>query len=209
VEALALKPSERIEQALPDGEGTYLALLSQRGYVLPVNRPYLRPGSALYDTRKHGPLAAACWTTGRGELLIATRQGLAVRFPERGLPVGGGQGVRLKEGDAAIAIVAMGPDSGVFMVGADGMGTIRLMSGFGANKAPGAGGKIAMKTEELVGAVIVDEDDDLFVISRLSKVIRFQAAEVPAKEGVVQGVRCMALRADEAVAVARGQAHSD
>jgi len=89
------------------------------------------------------------------------------------------------------------------------MGTIRLMSCFGANKAPGAGGKIAMKAEDVVGAVVVEENDDLFVISRLSKMIRFQAAEVPAKEGVVQGVRCMALRADEAVAVARGQARSD
>jgi DNA gyrase subunit A len=204
VEALSLKPGERLAQALSDGGGTYLALLSQRGYVLPVNRPYLRPGNALYDTRKHGPLAAACWTTGRGELFIATRQGLAIRFPERGVPVGGGQGMRLKEGDVAVAIVAVGPDSGVFMIGADGMGTMRLMAGFGANKAPGAGGKIAIKTEELVGAVVVEEDDDLFVISRLSKMIRFQAAEVPAKERVVQGVRCMALRADEAVAVARG-----
>jgi DNA gyrase/topoisomerase IV subunit A len=131
-----------------------------------------------------------------------------VRFPERGVPVGGGQGVRLKEGDAAVAVAAVGPESGVFMVGADGMGTIRLMSGFSANKAPGAGGKTAMKTQELVGAVVVEETDDLFVISRLSKVIRFQVAEVPAKEGAVQGVRCIALRADEAVALARGQARS-
>jgi hypothetical protein len=30
----------------------------------------------------------------------------------------------------------------------------------------------------------------------LGKMIRFQAAEVPAKEGVVQGVNCMTLRAD-------------
>jgi DNA gyrase/topoisomerase IV subunit A len=60
VEALPLKPGERLVQVLPDGGGTYLALLSQLGYVLPVNRPYLRPGDALYDTRKHGSLAAAC-----------------------------------------------------------------------------------------------------------------------------------------------------
>jgi DNA gyrase/topoisomerase IV subunit A len=76
------------------------------------------------------------------------------------------------------------------------------MAGFSPNKAPGAGGKTAMKTDHLVGAAAVDETGDIFIISRLSKIIRFQAAEIPAKEGVVQGVNCMALRADETVALA-------
>ena len=77
------------------------------------------------------------------------------------------------------------------------------MPGFSANKAPGGGGKIAMKTDVLVGAVTVEENDDLFVISRLSKIIRFRVDEVPAKEDAVQGVNCMTLRADEAVAIIR------
>jgi DNA gyrase/topoisomerase IV subunit A len=75
------------------------------------------------------------------------------------------------------------------------------MEGFNANKAPGAGGKIAINTDQLVGAVTVEEASDIFAISQLSKIIRFQAAEVPAKEGVVQGVNCMSFRADEAVAL--------
>jgi DNA gyrase/topoisomerase IV subunit A len=57
-----------------------------------------------------------------------------------------------------------------------------------------------MKTEALVMASKVYPDDEIFLISRLSKIIRFAAHEVPVKEGVVQGVRCMALRADQVVA---------
>jgi hypothetical protein len=76
------------------------------------------------------------------------------------------------------------------------------MSGFAANKAPGGGGKTAMKTDHLISALAVEPADDIFALSRLSKLIRFRAGEVPAKEGVVQGVNCMALRADECVAVA-------
>jgi DNA gyrase subunit A len=76
------------------------------------------------------------------------------------------------------------------------------MSGFRANKSPGAGGKIAIKTDHLVGAATITDADDVFVVSRLSKVIRFPATEVPPKEGVVQGVNCMSLRADETVALA-------
>jgi DNA gyrase/topoisomerase IV subunit A len=90
----------------------------------------------------------------------------------------------------------------IFLLGADGRGTIRLMSGFAPNKAPGGGGKVAMKTDHLVGAVAATPQDDLFIQSRLSKLIRSRAAEVPAKEGVVQGVNCMALRADECAVVA-------
>jgi DNA gyrase subunit A len=58
-----------------------------------------------------------------------------------------------------------------------------------------------MKTDQLVGAAAVAPGDELFIISRLGKLIRFAADEIPAKEGVVQGVACMALRADEATAV--------
>ena len=111
--------------------------------------------------------------------------------------------MRLDPDDAPVALAAVRPESGVFLITADGRGTIRLMSGFSANKAPGGGGKVALKTEHLVGAITVDEADNIFIISRLSKIIRFSAAEVPAKEGVVQGVNCMALRADETMAVAR------
>ena len=42
--------------------------------------------------------------------------------------------------------------------------------------------------------------NDLFVISWNSKIIRFQADEIPPKKGVVQGVNCISLRADEVTA---------
>ena len=86
-------------------------------------------------------------------------------------------------------------------MGDDGRGTIRLMAGFSQNKAPGAGGKQVMKADRLVGIGAVNDGDDIFAISRLGKIIRFRADEIPAKEGVVQGVACMALRSDETTAI--------
>jgi DNA gyrase subunit A len=162
----------------------------------------LLPGTILYDIKKLGPPVAACWTPGDGDLFIATHTGQAIRFSARQVPMRGCLGIRLGRDDAAVAIAAVEEDSGVFLLGADGKGTVRLMSGFRANKSPGGGGKVALKTGSLVGAAAVSEDSDVFAISRLGKIIRFQAAEVPPKEGVVQGVSCMALRADEAVALA-------
>lgn len=205
--AVALQAGERLAAVLPAGRGVALALVSERGYarVLPAHvvGQAMSPGTALFRYAEFGPLAAVCWTTGDGDLFVATQHGLAIRFPERALPLQGGLAIRLEAGDRTAAVEAVRPPDGqaIFLLGADGRGTLRLMSGFAANKAPGGGGKTAMKTEQLAGAVAAEPGDDIFILSRLSKMIRFRASEVPAKEGVVQGVNCMALRADECVAV--------
>ncbi len=213
-ERLPFDPGERPTLVLADHGRGYLVLLTERGYVRPMPAHLVGektpPGFTLYKSEDFGAPASACWTPGDSDLFIATRQGLAIRYPEKQAPVPGGLGIRLEAGDAAIAMAAVRPAErgGVFLVGADGRGTIRLMSGFNANKSPGAGGKIAMKTERLIGAVGVKEADDVFIISRLSKIIRFRADEVPAKDGVVQGVNCMALRADETAAVCASQSRA-
>lgn len=77
------------------------------------------------------------------------------------------------------------------------------MIGFAANKSTGGSGKIAFKNNLVVGAVAIDPADDLFVISRLGKMIRFRADEVPVTDGPVQGVNCINLRADEVTGFAR------
>jgi DNA gyrase subunit A len=163
----------------------------------------MRAGMTVLKADDGGPPAAAGWIPTEGDIFIATRQGLAVRFPAKTVPAQGAQGIRLDTagGDAVAAVTGVKDESGVFLLGADGRGTIRLMSGFNANRAPGAGGKIALKTDALVSAAAVSLEADIFIITRLCKIIRFKAREVPAKEGVVQGVNCISLRGDEPVAV--------
>jgi DNA gyrase subunit A len=183
----------------------YFAAVTARGFVrvLPAHLfgETMREGLLVFKPEGLGAPVAACWCPLEGDVFLATQRGMGVRFPARTVPLDGGTGIRLEPGDSVVAVCGVREDSGVFLLGADGKGTVRLMSGFNANKAPGAGGKLAMKTDELVGAVTVGEGADLFILSRLSKLIRFNAAEVPAKEGVVQGVNCMALRADRPVAI--------
>ena len=203
---LPLRPNERIVGTLPEGGGQYAVLLSKRGWVRRVQAAYLGknliPGTTFHDLKEGGPLVAACWSAGTGDLFLASREGKGIRFMERQVPVRGCLGIRLDPTDEAVAVAPVGPEDGVFLLGEDGQGTVRLMSGFSANKAPGVGGKVAMKSDRVVGAARVGVDDELFVISRLGKLIRFAAEEIPFKEGVVQGVACMSLRADEAVAIA-------
>ena len=207
VENLPLDGGETIALMLPHQSSGYVILVTEQGQVRRQRHHYfgdnMSPGAILYDVTKLGRPAAACWSSGEDELFIATRQGRAIRFAETQVSFKGCLGIRLSAGDAIVGVAAVQPDGGVFIFNAEGKGTIRLMSGFSANKAPGAGGKVAMKSDQVIGVAAVNEADDIFIISRLSKIIRFQAAEIPPKEGVVQGVHCMALRADETVGAIR------
>jgi DNA gyrase subunit A len=202
-----LRADERLSIIAPDAPlrgGSHFVLVGARGQVRRIARQYLgpnlQPGSVLYDVNEAGAPAASCWSSGADELFVVTRTGQAIRFAERLVPVRGCLGLRVDPGDEVVAVAAAPADGGVFLLSDDGKGTVRLLSGFAPNKAPGSGGKTAMKADVIVGAMAVTAESDIFTISRLGKIIRFQAEEVPAKEGVVQGVNCMNLRADECVA---------
>jgi DNA gyrase subunit A len=201
---LGLNDDETIAAALPDRARGSVVMLSERGMVRLLRHhvfgEYMKPGTQVMDPRSFGPLVSVCRTPGDAELFIATRQGKAIRFSEKLVPVQGGAGIRLDSGDQGAAVTGVYPDSLVFLLSSDGRGTIRSMEGFNPNKSAGGGGKIAMTTDHLAAAFTINLNDDIFVISRLSKIIRFMAAEVPVKEGVVQGVNCVSLRADEVTA---------
>ena len=209
LENFPLRPDEHLALAFADrsssDRGAYVALVTKRGQVRRIGSQYLgkslQPGTVLYNISEGGPPAATCWTTGNDELFIVTRLGQAIRFSERLVPVRGCLGMRVDQNDEVVGVAAASAEGGVFLLTADGKGTIRLLQGFSANKSPGTGGKVAMKTEALIGATTVDNTHDIFAISQLGKIIRFQAAEVPAKEGVVQGVNGMSLRADACTAL--------
>ena len=212
-EHLTLRDDEQIAVIFRDKGGAHVVMVSRRGQVRRIAARYFgqsfQSGTVLYDAGNGDGPAAACWSSGVDDLFIATRLGRAIRFSERQVPVRGCLGMRVMPGDDVVGIAAAGPDDGVFLLTGEGKGTIRLMSGFTANKSPGAGGKVGMRTEDLIAVQGVrlalntelSAETDLFAISELGKLIRFSASEVPPKEGVVQGVNCMNLRNDRCVAL--------
>lgn len=205
---ISLQTDERVVAALPDEARGAVALVSATGMVRHLRHhifgEYMKPGTVLFDAARYGPLATACRAPGDEDLFITTSHGKAIRFAEKLVPPQGGAGIRLETGDTVTSVTAVNDDSRVFLVDSLGRGTVRLMAGFAPNKSAGGGGKIAMNTNNLVAALNVDQPGDVFLLSRWSKIIRFRIGEVPAKEGVVQGVNCMALRADEVTAAGYG-----
>lgn len=204
---LPLLDGERIVAALPAKGGAHVILVSERGWVRRIRNSFfagvLIAGTTFHETSQGGPLAAACWSPGDADLFIVTRQGMAIRFSESQVSGRtGALGLRVAPGDAVVGVTPVYEAGGAFIAAAGGQGAIRLMSGFRPNKSPGAAGKQAMKSDEVIGTVAVAPEDDLFLISRLGKIIRFSAGDVPPKESAVQGVNCMSLRADTTVALA-------
>lgn len=197
--------SEKIAILLPMRADGYLTILSRSGMIRRIRHhvfgEYMKPGTPLFDQGTFGTVADVCWTDGESDIFIASESGRATRFPEKKVPPQGCQGIRLIEGERAVSITAVHNDSKVFLIGQDGKGTIRSMIGFLPNKNPGAAGKIAMRTDRLISAKNADQALDIFIISKNCKLIRFNAHEVPVKDGVVQGVNCMALRGDEVQAL--------
>jgi DNA gyrase subunit A len=192
---------------LPEQASGYIALLTAQGRIRCLRHhlfgEHMRPGTVFFNIREMGPLVSVCWTNGDADLFLLSQKGMAIRFNEKLVSPQGDWGIRLAAGDKAVAVCPVNDDSRVFLLGADGKGSLRRMSGFAGNKSVGGGGKIAMKSEAMVTALAVEPSDDLFAITRLGKIIRFNAEEVPETEGTVQGVNCVSMRNDTVVAAIR------
>lgn len=208
-ELVPLEADENICCALVVPDSGYVAFASVEGFVrmLPAHLlgDQLRPALEVLDVMLYGAPAAACVVESGADVLVATSGGRAIRFAAKLIGALGVQSIRLENGEQVVGLAAVTNESQLFVLGADGHGSVRPMNNFASNKAPGAGGKLLFKTTRLVSIACVHADGDLFVISRLCKLIRFAVAEVPASNGVVHGVDCMALRADETVALAASE----
>jgi DNA gyrase subunit A len=207
-----LEEDEHFVAVLPDQASGYIALASHRGRIRILRHhlfgEHMRLGTAMFRPEEFGMLASVCWTPGNADLLLITERGMGIRFAEKLVNPQGETGIKLAEGDSLVSVLSVDDDSAVFMVGADGRGTIRKMNSFAPNKSTGGSGKIAMRSDHVAGALAVESKDDIFLISRLAKIIRFPANEVPETDGVVQGVVCMQLRADDVVALSTGRVTS-
>jgi DNA gyrase subunit A len=206
-ERMGFDANESIAAVLPEQARGYVALLGASGKVRLLRHhlfgEHMKPGTVLFNTAEFGALTSACWTPGDAEIFIVTSAGMGIRFAEKAISPQGDIGIRTGADDSAVGITSVSDDSSVFFIGTDGRGTIRQMSSFAANKSAGGSGKIAFKNNKVIGAATMTPEDEIFVITRYGKVIRFSADEVPVTEGPVQGVNCISLRADEVTAFTR------
>jgi DNA gyrase subunit A len=138
-------------------------------------------------------------TDGTNQILIATHDGMAVRFKESDVrPMGrvarGVRGVRLRKGDFVVAVCAAASDAkeNMLSVSENGFGKQTKLDAYRLTKRGGKG-VINMKATEKTGKVVavfpVEEDSEVMIITQQAKIIRLSANEIRQTGRSAQGVR--------------------
>lgn len=190
----------------------YVTMVTRKGIV---KRTKL---SAFKNIRKNGLIALSmqegdelAWTrltSGDCDLLIATKNGMSIRFKETDVrPLSrtaiGVRAIRLKNGDEVVGMAPLRENATVVTVTDLGQGRRTMVEQYRLQKRGGSGTinyKVSDKKGYVVGIKVVDETDDLILISNDGIIIRIPANEVGVMSRTAGGVRVMRLK-DEAKVV--------
>jgi DNA gyrase subunit A len=155
---------------------------------------------------------AANLSDGNGEIFIATRDGMAIRFKEDDVrPMGrsayGVRGISLREGDAVVAMEVLTPGGTILSVTEQGYGKRTGLDEYRLQSRGGIG-IINIQTSERNGRVIgvahVSDDAELMLITQQGKILRMAAKDIRTIGRATQGVRLIDIEGDDrAVSIAR------
>ena len=214
VNILPLEPDERVTAMLltrdfPDNE--YLAMVTRNGTVKRLQL------SAVYTARKAGirvlsldegdELIGVMRTSGSDNLLIATRNGMAICFAETDVrPMGrdaaGVRGIRLGAEDCVIGAAVAEPGKTLLTVTENGYGKRTPVESYlRGDEVQGRGGKgmrnyrLTDKTGPVAGAVVVSDTDDIMLIESGGVILRTPAGSINIYGRDTQGVILMRVEA--------------
>ena len=166
-----------------------------------VNAIVIREGDQLIEAKL---------TSGNAEVMIAAREGKAIRFNESTVrPIGrGGAGVRgisIEESDEVIGMICVEPDStqDVLVLSENGYGKRTDLDEYRITNRGGKGVKtinVTEKTGKLISIQAVTDDNDLMIINRSGLTIRTAVSQIRLAGRATQGVRIINLRDGDAIA---------
>jgi len=219
VNLLNLQSDEQIAAVVPVREfreDQYLLFCTRLGVVkkteLSAYGNVRSVGLNAINIREDDELIDVEITSGEDEIVLASRNGMAIRFQEgdvrpMGRAAGGVRGLKLKGDDVLIGMVVVRPDSTLLVVSEKGLGKRTEVEAYRL-QGRGGSGVINLKTSARTGKVVamksVQEDEQLMVITRNGVVNRQNVAEISLIGRATQGVKLVNLdEGDTVVDVAR------
>ena len=192
----------------------YIVMCTRRGTIKKtLVEAYSRPrqnGINAIVVREGDELLDARITSGNAELLIAAREGKAIRFNEQTVRaigrVGAGvRGISIEDDDEVVGMIAIEPDDkkDVLVVSENGFGKRTDLDEYRITNRGGKGVKtinVTEKTGKLVSIQAVGDDNDLMVINRSGVVIRTGVEQIRLAGGATQGVKVINLREGDSIA---------
>jgi DNA gyrase subunit A len=219
---LSLAEGERVATCVPvrDFEsGGYVLFATKQGKVKKTELSafsHPRAGGIQAITLEDGDeVMAARRTDGQREVLLSTKLGLIIRFPEdevrpMGRTAAGVRGIDVDEGDQVIAAETIKEGVTILTVTERGYGKRTPLEEYRLQGRAGKGIidiKTAGRNGAVVGMLQVREGDDILVVTTKGKMIRLHADEITSQGRNTMGVRIIDLDADDQVGnVARVEA---
>ena len=202
---LALQPEEYVVKVLDlkdYQQEPYLVMATKSGLVK-------KTALELYDTARTGGIIAiklregdelinAMLVSEENDVLLVSRKGMSIRFSAAndsmrpmGRDTSGVIGMAFRKGDQLLSASVIGESGFVFVVTEGGYAKRTAADQYRVQKRGGIGIKVAKLDEkrgDLIGALMVDETDEVLAVLSSGKVIRSSANEVPAKGRDTMGV---------------------
>ena len=211
VNLLPLEDDERINAVLPIkeyDESSFVLMVTSRGTVKKtVLSAFSRPrasGIIAIDLRDEDRLVDVALTDGTKDVFLFSSNGKGIRFRETDVrPMGRGaagvRGIKLPDGHEVIALVI--PDGGMILSATENGYGKRTSADEFSVQGRGGQGVIAIQTTDrngrTVGALQVNEDDEIMLISSNGTLIRTSVNDISVVGRNTQGVRLIRVDEDE------------
>jgi DNA gyrase subunit A len=226
VNVLQLAEGERVQATLPvrsfdDDDNDYVILGTRKGVIKKTRLDAFsnprRGGIIAINLDEDDELVGANRTNGQNEVLIASRRGKSIRFPETqvrpmGRAAAGVRGMRLREGDSVVGMEILSPGATILTATANGYGKRTPLEDYRLQNRGGQG-VITIRTTarngEVIGVAQVVDDDEVMMITDRGKVLRARVAGISTMGRATQGVRLMNLAEGEEIVSTARLAESD
>lgn len=224
INLLPLSEGEKIAAMIKTvdfGDDRFITMVTKNGKIKRTNL------SMYKNVRKNGLIAVGLdegdeirgvrMTDGNAQLFIATAKGMAIRIEEESVralsrSAHGVKGIRLREGDHVVGMARIREGATLLTVTENGYGKRSEIESYRIQNRGGYG-LTNYKTDEIRGNVcgikIVDEDEDVILISSDGIIIRILVSDVRIMGRAAKGVRVMRVGGDAKVVAFTRAEHDD
>jgi len=214
INLIGIETDEKIRAyiAVKNFEGNhYIIMGTQKGFVKKTHiSAFSRPrrgGIIALNIRENDQLIEAKLSGGNNNVLFITTYGKAINFPESqvramGRGAAGVRAIKLREGDEVIAMVVANKESQILTLSEYGYGKRTHLEDFREQRRSGSGiiaMKLTSKTGNLVGALGIEEEQQLMIITQNGVVIRQIAESISIIGRNTQGVKLIRLDENDRV----------
>jgi DNA gyrase subunit A len=217
INLLKLSQGENISTALPvrNFNQGYLVMFTKNGTVKKTSlASYSNPrgkGIIAISLEDNDELIAVRRTSGKNDLIIGTRNGLAIKFSEEnvrdmGRAAKGVRGIRLVKGDEVVAAEVAEEKTAMLIVAENGFGKRTRIADYPLQGRGGKGVisiKLTEKGGKVVGLLQVRDEDQVVMITDAGKLIRTTAENISIQGRNTQGVTLMATAENKIVSIAK------